>query len=60
MEHDNVKVLQISQVTHASIAQRGAHQIQMAEVPGSVLTGVTFCCWIFLVFTILPLLPIPV
>ena len=30
-----------------SIAQRGDHQIQMAEVLGSMLTGITFCYWIF-------------
>ena len=35
--------LRISQVAHDLIAQRGEHQIQMAEVPGSMLTGVTFC-----------------
>ena len=48
MEHDQIKILQISQVTHASIAQRGEHQIQVVEVPGPILTGVTFCFWIFL------------
>ena len=26
----------------------GEYQIRMAEIPGSMLTGVTFCCWIFL------------
>ena len=35
-------------ITHASMAQRAKCQIQMAEVLGSVLTGVTFCCTIFL------------
>ena len=29
------------------MAQRGKHQIQMAEVPGSMHIGVTFCCWSF-------------
>ena len=37
----------MSQVTHASIAQRGEHQFQMAEVPGSILTGVAgFLCFL--------------
>ena len=30
------------------MAQKGEHQIQMADVPGSMLTGVTFCDWILL------------
>ena len=47
IEHDHMK---ISRVTHASTAQRGEHQIQMAEIPGSVLTGVIFCCWNFFCF----------
>ena len=42
VEHDYVNILQISMATHASIAQRGEHQIQMDEVPGSTLSGVTF------------------
>ena len=47
----------------ALIAQRREHQIQMAEIPGSVFTVVMFCCWIFLfshnkISPILPLLPI--
>ena len=29
------------------MAQRAEHQIQTVEVPGSMLTWVTFCCWIF-------------
>ena len=29
------------------MAQRAEYQIQVAEVLGSMLTGVTFCCWIF-------------
>ena len=37
----------ILQVTHASIAQTGERQTQIPEVQGSMLTGVTFCCWIF-------------
>ena len=32
---------------HTPTAQRGVHQIQMAEVPGSTLTKVTFYCWIW-------------
>ena len=36
------------QVTHTSMAQKGEHQIQMAEVPGSRLPWLTFSCWIFL------------
>ena len=39
--------LRISQVAFASMAQRGEHQIQMAEALGSMLTRVIFCCWIF-------------
>ena len=39
--------LQISKVTHAWKAQRGEHQIQMAEITVSILTGVTFYCYIF-------------
>ena len=35
--------LGISQVAHDLIAQRGEHQIQMAKVLGSMLTGMTFC-----------------
>ena len=35
-----------SQVLHDLMSQRGGNQIQMAEVPGSILTGVTFCCCI--------------
>ena len=27
--------------------QGAEYQIQVAEVPGSMLTGVTFYCWIF-------------
>ena len=30
------------------MAQRAEHQIQVAEVQGSMLTRVTFCCWLFL------------
>ena len=39
--------LRISKVAHASMAQRAEHQIQMAEVLGSMLAMVTFCYWIF-------------
>ena len=39
---------QKTQVAHASMVQRAEHQIQMAEVLGSKLIGVTYCCWIFL------------
>ena len=30
------------------MVQREEHQIQMVEVPGSILTSVTFYCWIIL------------
>ena len=43
-----MKILQISQVALPWQAQRGEHQIQVAEVLGSLLTGVTFCRCIFL------------
>ena len=46
-EHDYIKILQILQVTHASIAYREEHQIQMAEGPGSMLTLVTFVAAVF-------------
>ena len=36
-----MQILDLSSNTF-SVAQRGEHFIQMAEVPGSVLTGVTF------------------
>ena len=41
---------------------RAEHQIQVAEVLGSMLTGVTFYCWIFcfhidLVKPVMPILP---
>ena len=32
------------------MAQRAEHQIQMAEILGSMLTGVTFCCSIIFGF----------
>ena len=46
--------------TLASIAQRAEHQIQMAEVPGSILTGITFYCWTCfdMVKHLMPILPI--
>ena len=34
--------LRMSQVAHASTTQRGEHYIQMAGVPGPILTEVTF------------------
>ena len=50
---------------HATIAQRGEHQIQFAEVPGSMFTWVRFSYWIFFCFhivkpmmSVLPLWPI--
>ena len=48
MEYDRIKIIQIPPVTHAWIAQIGEHHIQMAEVPGSMLTGVTFLSLEFL------------
>ena len=36
---------------HASIAQRGQRQIQMAKVPGSKLTGATFLLLDFFLFS---------
>ena len=50
--------LGISQVTNASMAQRAECQIQMAEVQGSMLTGVAICCWIFCFHIVKPLMPI--
>ena len=44
------------QITHASMAQRVEYQIEMAEVLGSMLTGITFCCWIFF-HKVKPLMP---
>ena len=44
-----------------AIVHRGQHQIQMAEVQGSILIVVTFCCWIFCFQVVkppMPLLPI--
>ena len=48
----------ISQVIPASMAQRAEHQIKVAEVLGSVLTGVTFYCWIFCFQIVKPAMPI--
>ena len=45
-------------LTHASIAQRREHQIQMTEVPGLILTGVTFCCCFLSFHVVKPLMPI--
>ena len=47
---------QLSHVALASMAQRGEHQNQMAEVVSSMLNEVTFCCWIFLVKPVMPIL----
>ena len=44
----------ISQETHASVAQRAEHQIQMDEVPGSMLT---FGYCIFCLHRVKPLMP---
>ena len=41
-------ILRISQAPHAIMAQIAEYQAQMAEVLGLMLTGVKFCCWIFL------------
>ena len=35
-------------IEHVNLAQRVEYQTCMAELPGSILTGVTFCCWSFL------------
>ena len=35
------------------MAQRAERQIQMTEVPGSMLTGVTLYCWIFFDFYVI-------
>ena len=40
------------------MAQRAEHQIQMAEVLNSIVTGVKFCCWIFCFHMVKPLMPI--
>ena len=39
MQHDQIKILQITTVTHASIAHREEHQTQMDEVLGSMLNA---------------------
>ena len=39
------------------MAQRAGHQIQVAEVLGSILTAVTFYCCIFCFFVVKPVMP---
>ena len=34
------------------------HQIEISAIPGSILTGLTFCCWIFCFHVVKPLMPI--
>ena len=54
-----MKILQISQVRYARLAQRGKHQTQRAEVPDSILTGITFLFHVVKpLMLILPLQPI--
>ena len=44
--------------TQTSMSQRADFQIQVAELPGSMLTGVTFYCRIFFCFHVVkPLMP---
>ena len=38
----------IKDIPRQHMAQKAEHRIQMAEVLVSMLTGVTFCCWMFL------------
>ena len=40
------------------ITQTGEHQIQMTEVPGSILTGIIFFFWNFCLHIVKPLMPI--
>ena len=41
----------------ASVAQKAEYQIQMTEVLGSILTGVTVCFWIIYFHVVKPLMP---
>ena len=42
-----VQDLKASNLANVNLIQRGDHQIWIAEVSGSILTEVTFCCWNF-------------
>ena len=42
-----MKILDLPSNTCLDSSERRGEEIQMAEVPGSVLSGVTVCCWIF-------------
>ena len=39
------------------MAQRAECQIQVAEILGSMITGVTFYCWIFCFHAVKPVMP---
>ena len=46
-------LLRSLKITHATIGQRGEHQIKVTQVPGSVLTGKIFCYVLLLNFLFL-------
>ena len=56
------KKLRVSQIKHASMAQRAEFQIQISQIQSSMLTVLIFCCCIFFCFHVvkhvMPILPI--
>ena len=53
-----MKILDLPRNTYLDSSEKGEHQIQMTEVPGSMLTGVTFVAGFFCFQTVKPVMPI--